>query len=105
VFSEKLAKFCAASLVVDPALAVPNVKGGDYLTFEKFMDGSLADMTEALRKDNGTECQLRPVRRAAEPHLTISAGWTDYQADAVKASRLSALEAIDQLTRMRNPRN
>ena len=101
MFVKRLFAACqdVAKPVIDPALAVPVIHGGDYETFERQMTA----WHKHLSAD--ADCELKPVRRAGEPSLTVTAVWGDYVKDSTKAARWAAMEAMDQLAAMRKPRN
>lgn len=81
---------------IDPYLAAPIVHGGDYDTFDRQMTVWHQNMQEHF------DCELRPGLRSKEPRLTVTASWGDFVEDPTKAARLSAMECIDQITKLRN---
>jgi hypothetical protein len=86
---------------VDPYLAAPIIHGCDYETFEAQMTDWHQAWTKLHQNEHGAEYELRPVRRADEPRLTVTAGWGNFFDDPVAQSRLTAQECFDQLAAMK----
>lgn len=93
--------------VVDPALAVPNVRGGDLETFETVMTGLHTGLANAHQEQHGDGLEVRPVRRADEPKFTTCTVWGDFWKDPEWASKITALKCIEELQRRKrqNVRN
>lgn len=91
--------------VVDPYLAAPIIHGGDYGTFDKIMTGLFENLMETHKGMHGDEYEVRPALRANEPQMTIKAEWGEFWKNPKMASKIAAMELIDEINSLKKPRN